>query len=296
MAFNLSEMISGALLKMGTLRVSVTTSSGSSISAIDNSLVGQTSDDDYTRAPWFCLTPSATGILAGEMAEVSSYSAGTGTFAFASGAFSSSVESKTTYGVGTPEFRLQFLIEKANEALRGLGDLDNVDVNTVTTSGSQTEYGTPPLSHRSAPIRVDVQTVTGSSATDNGWVTIHDWSYQPTNSASSGLIILNYLPPAARKLRYWYRAAHSRITAYNAGIDERVHPELAILAMVEKLYEFRNSLNRGSLPFDIQRWNDAKVQLQEARARYPIWQQARKPKLIVLGDEIIPRMTVKIGP
>ena len=73
-------------------------------------------------------------LVAGEMAEVQSFLLGTGTFGFAASALSSVAESGTVYGVGTPEFRLKFLIEKANEALRSLGDLDNVDTTTLKSN------------------------------------------------------------------------------------------------------------------------------------------------------------------
>ncbi len=286
MAFTLSEMISGALRYMGTLKVSQTTSSGSSTTAIDASLVGQTSDDDYKYAPFFVLSAApASGWLSGEMAEVASYLSGTGTFGFATGAMSSTCESNMVYGVGTPEFRLKFLIETANDALRSLGDLDNVDTTTIGTSAGVDEYTLPVGMKRMAPLRVDVQTNISSSGDANAWVSLHDFEYQPNGPSSAGTLILPSNVATGRDLRVWYVAQHGRITAYNGAVDERVHPELAVLALTEKLYQFRNSMNRGSMAFDVQRWNDAKTQLQEAKVRFPIWKSRRKPTLFVLGDE-----------
>jgi len=289
MAFTFSEMISGALRKMGTLRISTTTSSGSASGAVDNTLTAITADDDYQLAPWFCMSSVAasganTGILTGEFAEVSSYSAGTGTFTFAAGSFSSKVENGTAYAVGTPEFRLNLLKELANDALRSLGDLDNVDTTSIVSSVGQTEYSFAVAMKRSAPLRVDVQNDTTSSGDVNDWVTIHDWEYEPAAAGSAGALIIPDHLASGRDLRIWYVAPHGRVTAYSGTIDERVHPDLAVLALVEKLYEFRNSLNRGSLAFDVQRWNDAKVQVQEAIAKYPIWKSQRRPKLLICDD------------
>jgi len=284
MAFTLSEMISGSLRKMGVLKVSYTTSSGNSTTAIDASLIGQTSDDDYKYAPFFVLTAASSGPAAGEFGEVVSYLSGTGTFGFSTGIFSSTFESSMTYGVGTPEFRMKFLVEIANDALRGLGDLENVDTATIGTSAGVDEYTFPVAMKRMAPLRVDVQTNISSSLDANDWVTLHDWEYQPSGPSSAGTLILPGNIATGRDLRVWYVAQHGRITAYNAAIDERVHPELAILAMTEKLYEYRNSMNRGSMAFDVQRWNDAKTQLAEAKIMFPAWKSRRKPTLFVLGD------------
>jgi len=285
MAFTLSEMISGALRKMGTLKVSQTTSSGSSTAAIDASLIGQTSDDDYKYAPWFCLTAGASGIAAGEMAEVTGYLSGTGQFSFATGVMSSVCEINVVYGVGTPEFRLKFLVEMANDALRSLGDLDNVDTATIGTSAGVTDYTLPVAMKRMKPLRVDIQTNISSSGDANDWVTIHDFEYQPNGPSSAGTLIIPNNIATGRDLRVWYVAQHGRLTTYSGAIDERVHPELAVLALTEKLYEYRNSMNRGSMAFDVQRWNDAKTQMLEARTMFPIWKSRRKPTLMVVGDE-----------
>jgi len=289
MAFTLSEMISGALRKMGALRVSITTSSGTTTTALDSSLIGQTSDDDYKYAPWFCISSAAAsgtnlGVLTGEMMEVASYQSGTGQFTLSS-AFSSKAENGTTYAVGTPEFRLQSLIELANDALRSLGDLDNVDTATIGTSAGVDEYDLPVAMKRSAPLRVDLQTYTTSSGSVNDWVTIHDWEYQPAAAGSVGTLVLPPDLASGRDLRVWYVAPHGRVLAYNSVIDERVHPDLAVLMLAEKLYEFRNSMNRGSMAFDVQRWNDAKTQVQESKALHPIWKSQRKPKLLIVGVE-----------
>lgn len=287
MAFTLSEMISGALRKAGMLRVSWTTSSGSASGAIDASLVGQTSDDDYKYAPWFCIsTGSASGIAAGEMAEVSSYSGGTGLFTFPASAMSSIVEANTVYGVGTPEFRLKLLIELANDSLRSLGELDNADTTTITSSAGQTEYSIPTSIKKSYPMRVDIQSDISSSGIRNEWVTTFDWEYQPSSGGAAAKLVFPEAIPSGRGIRLWYHADHRRITAYNAAIDERVAPELAILCMVEKLYEYRNSMNRGSMEFDVRRWNDAKVQLAEARQKFIINALTRPPKLMIVGDAV----------
>ena len=45
------------------------------------------------------------------------------------------------------------------------------------------------------------------------------------------------------------------------------------------MYEYRNSRARGAEEFDVQRWNDAKRQLAEARVRWPIYRSKKKPEI-----------------
>ena len=80
----------------------------------------------------------------------------------------------------------------------------------------------------------------------------------------------------------WYLDHHHRVTASTNTIDARFHPELAIAATVDKFYEYRNSRNKGQDAFEVQRWNDAKDQLQTAKAMYPIYRRPKKRKVLDL--------------
>ena len=139
---------------------------------------------------------------------------------------------------------------------------------------------------RTTPLRIDLQTSIGSTASDNAWDTVTNWDYEPASAGStSGCIIFGSYLPSGRKLRVWYKGAHARVSGSTDAVDERIHPELAISLLVERMYEYRNSLNRGSVPFDLQRWNDAKVQSQTAFLKYPIWKPKRKSKVLELDGD-----------
>ena len=81
-----------------------------------------------------------------------------------------------------------------------------------------------------------------------------------------------------------YERDHYTVTASTHLIDRRIHPDLAIASLVDKMYEYRNSRSRGAQDFDIQRWNDAKSQLAEARVRWPIWKPRKRAKTIRISD------------
>src|SRR3990167_4318150 len=126
---------------------------------------------------------------------------------------------------------------------------------------------------------------TGTSADNPGWVVLHGWGIDfSTESAATNIIFPRYLP-AGRDIRILYERDHYTVTASTHLIDRRIHPELAIASLVDKMYEYRNSRSRGAQDFDIQRWNDAKSQLAEARVRWPIWHPKKRARTLRIEGE-----------
>ena len=62
-----------------------------------------------------------------------------------------------------------------------------------------------------------------------------------------------------------------------------IHPELAETLLLDRMYEWWVSKTQGSNPFDLQKWNDIKIMVQEAKVRYPIWRPKKKAKILALG-------------
>lgn len=282
MAFTLSNLLQDACRKVGILSVGLSTA-GSSITLVDATLIGESADNDFRYATIFFIQSANSTAIEGQFRTVSSYTAGTGTFAFSS--LAASVTNPCTYARTTPEIHTELLIELANDALRHLGDLDFVDTATLGTSAAVDEYTNQIAWKRARPKRLELQTDISSSGSRNRWQTMYNWEIQPSSAGATGKIVFGESLPAGRDVRVWYEDVHHRVSLSTAPVDERIHPELAIASLVEKIYEYRNSLNRGSLPFDLQRWNDAKVRLNEALVRYPIYRWKRKPKLLTFGDD-----------
>lgn len=281
MSFSLFDQIIAASRKAGIVRFGTATG-GSSVTIVDSGLSQNTADGDYVGATLFIIGGGSTSIN-GQFRKVTAYSAGTGTFTFSSLATTAGAD--VGYAYTTPEFSYELLIELANDGLRSIGDLDWADKDTITSSAAQTDYSYEVAWKRAAPTRIDLQTAVGSSATRNDWEEMRDWEYVPSSGGATGLVIFNGVVPAGRKIRIWYRDTHPRITGSTSPIDERIAPDLAVAAMVEKMYGYRNSLNRGSVPFDVERWTEAKREFQEAKLLYPLWKPERKRRLLILRKE-----------
>jgi len=288
MAYTLFNMISGAHRKAGTIQFETSSAVLSSAGTINSQLRSSaTADGVYNNGGLFFTT-------VGVMTRITGYDASSGQWSFTAGIFSSGGSSAISFGYTTPEFPIELTVELANDALRTLGPLVFEDRSIVSSAGQQV-YALSTLAKYSKPFLVEMQGRLGSSTDDPEWFELHNWKIRPSSAGASNLIEFNQQMVSGRDIRVWYEGDHHRIDQSSHVIDERIHPELATLALTEKLYEYRNSRARGAEEFDIQRWNDAKQQLAEARVRWPIWKPKRKPNLMIVGGRQAPQSRIE-GP
>ena len=278
--FTLFDLHVGAHEKVGTITYGVS-SAGSTITLNDRTLSSGHADDQFSDGVIYFLESTNVSIQ-GQFRRISDYDASSGQYTFTT--LSSAVTTATQYGVATPEFNLSLMNRLANAALRTLGPLVYVD-RSLVSSANQKVYTLSTLVGRSRPFRVDIMGRTGSSADNPDWTELHGWHIQPsTEGAAHSIVFPRYLP-SGRDIRIFYEADHSSMTASTQLIDRRLHPELVTLALVEKMYEFRNSRARGAQEFDVQRWNDSKRQLAEARVRWPTDRPRKKIPTLRIDDE-----------
>jgi hypothetical protein len=285
--FTLFDLHIGAHEKVGTINYSVS-SAGSSLKLNDETESTAHADDQFNAGTIYIIDGSSN--LAGKFVRIADYDASSGEYTWSSGSLGTSgggttaIGANVNYGRATPEFNLQLMNRLSNAALRTLGPFVYVD-RTMQSSANQRVYTLTTLAARSDLFRVDIQTRTGSTTDNPGWTELHGWYLEPSTVGGGHNIIFPRYLPANRDIRVFYEGDHQNITTSTASVDARIHPELATLALVEKMYEFRNSRARGAQEFDVQRWNDAKRQLAEARVRWPIWRPKRKPKILVIGND-----------
>ena len=289
MAFTLFDLVLGAHDYCGTVVYGVS-SAGSTIELKDQSESSAHADDQFNNGVLFLIQSTNTSIE-GQWRRITDYDASSGQFTFST--LSSAVTTATQYAVATPEFGLTLMERLANDALRSLGPLV-YSARAITSSGNQRVYtistvsaagGSGTFGKYSRPFRIDIQGRTGSSADNPDWLELYGWHIEPTTAGAGVNIVFPRYLPAGRDVRVWYEDHHSYTSASTSRIDERLHPELCVLALVDKMYQYRNSRSRGAQEFDIQRWNDAKRQLAEARVRWPVWRPKRKPEINVFGNE-----------
>jgi len=291
MSFTLFDLHVQAHEKVGTIFYGQSSASTDVNSIEDQTQSSATADGQFDGGTLYITQVGSTVSTAawsqGRFGRIIDYDASSGQFTVSTagfttvstGASSGLIPAQTEYGVATPEFNLQLMNRLANAALRTLGPLVYVD-RTMQSSANQTVYALSTLATRGRPFRIDIQGRVGSSANDPSWVQLHGWYIEPSTEGAGPNVIFPRDLPANRDIRVFYEMDHQKVIASTQVIDGRLHPELVTLALVEKMYEYRNSRARGAQDFDIQRWNDAKRQLAEARIRWPIWKPKKKPQIV----------------
>jgi len=281
MTFTNFDLQTQAHEKVGTINYGVS-SAGSSIILNDETESTAHADGQFNGGTLYIV--DGTSNLAKQAVRITDYDASSGQYtwsSFPNG--TTAIVSGVTYGRATPEFNLSLMNRLANAALRTLGPLVYTD-RLIQTSANQKVYNMTTVANRSAPFRIDINQRTGSTTDNPNWTQLHGWHLEPSTVGAGQKIVFPRFLPANRDIRILYEGDHYNLTASTHQIDDRFHPELVTLALVEKMYEFRNSRARGAQDFDVQRWNDAKRQLAEARVRWPIFRPKRKPNILVISN------------
>ena len=290
MAFSLFDMHIGAHEKVGTITYGLTSASADTFTAQDRTQSTAHADDQFNGGTFYVISDPNTVANNGQFRRVTDYDASSGKYTWST-ALGTSLAAGSEYGVATPEFNTPLMNRLANSALRSIGPFVYID-RSMQTSGTQTVYTMTTLATRGKPFQIDIQGRAGSSETDPSWTMLHGWKIQPSTVGAGHLIVFPRSLPANRDIRIHYLQDHQTLSDSTAAIDGRIHPELATLALVEKMYEYRNSRARGAQDFDVQRWNDAKRQFAEARIRWPIWRPKKVPEITVVGRTAPPASAV----
>ena len=279
--YNLTDLLQDAYRELGQLNISTATG-GSGTTVIDTKVKDKIGGDEaWLDGVIFIILDGATAGTdpEGKFAIITAWAEATGTFTFAD--MTGSVASGDTYGYVNDMYPLYQMIELANDALRALGDIPLIDITTLDTAAQKTEYAYAIAWKRRPPVKVEIQTKL-SDADDFKWKEIHGWHYRPATAGSTGLLVLPQLT-ASRDLAIWYMDRHPRVNAYGDAILKAIHPELAKRALVEKALQWQNRRMMGGDDFLLQTWNDAKMQLMEAKLIYPIWKPKRKSRILTIG-------------
>lgn len=284
-AFTLFDLVIGAHEALGTITFGAS-SSGATTRLNDQTESSATADDQFNSGTIFFIESTNLEIQ-NQFRRINDYDASSGEFRFTT-ALSSAPLAGTKYAIATPEFNF-FLMERlANAALRSLGPLTVID-RSIVTSANQHVYSLSTIIKYSNVLQVDISGRTGSTTANPEWHSVNEVEVQPSTAGAANLLIFKDQPPSGRDVRIIYEGHHPYLTDSTQFVEGTIHPELAILTLIEKMYGYRNSRSRGATDFDVQRWTDAKRQLADARIRWPIWTISRKPQLMIVGDEGLSR-------
>jgi hypothetical protein len=284
MSYKLSSLLVDLYAELGQLTVSTVSGTSSTSTIVDDKQANKHGDEDSVSWAAFIIESTDGAAPDGEMALVTSYTDSTGTFTSAATSWTVAPAAGDVYGFTNDFYPYYDMIRAVNRALKSLGEIPLTDTTTLDTAASQTEYPYALAWKRSPPIRVDLQTRT-TDANDNMWRELMDWEYIPATAGSTGLLVLPQLP-SARGLRIWYNGVHPNLNTYEDAVYEGFPDQLVLAAAVEKALIWQNSRMMGGDDFLLQRLNDARVDLQIARASYKPWQPVSRPRLLITGNVV----------
>ena len=282
MSFTLFDLHINAAEKVGIVSYGIAAGSTDTVSLEDKTESSAHADDQFNGGTIYIISDPNTTANNGQFRRIVDYDASSGQYTWTT-ALGTSIAAGTEYGVITPEFNSPLLNRLSNAALRILGPFVYID-RSLQSSANQKVYSLTTLATRGKPFRIDIMGRSGSSADNPDWTELHGWYIEPSTVGAGQKVIFPRSLPSGRDIRVYFEMDHPTLTASTSVIDGRIHPELATLALVEKMYEYRNSRARGAGEFDVQRWNDAKRQLAEARVRWPIDRPKKKAQITVLGQ------------
>lgn len=278
MAYTLSDLLQDIYTALGQLRRGVA-SGGSPSTLADAALAGRHRDDEWQGGALF-ITSAAGAPPEGEFAPVSAFDAASGLFSLAA-ALSAPVAAGQGYGLAGGYYPLASLIELANAALRGLGELPLVD-ESLATAHTGSSFSATLEWPRRRPLRIDYLAIPGLTAL-NPWRTLHDWDFIPAAPGEPALILFADALAAGRPLRIWYQAAHPRLRAAGDPLAASLPPELAAAAGVERALRWQHARQGGADAHLAAQWEQARQELEAAKRAFPLWRPRRAARLLSLG-------------
>lgn len=279
MAYTLSNLLQDVYSELGQLSVRQATG-GSANTLVDAALARQHQDDEWKDGALFVLEAGGAA-PEGEFAQVAAFEASSGTFSLAED-LSAAVGAGHRYALASAYYPLATLIELVNAGLRALGDIPQVDEQTLVSVGGQSSYVAALEWGRRRPTRIDFQAIPGLSAVDP-WRTVHDWDFVPGAPGSQALILFKEALPAGRQLRVWYQGSHPRLAAFDDPLAAVIAPELAVAACVERALRWQNARTGGGDAHLAARWQQTRAGLAEAKALFPTWKPRRAARLFPAG-------------
>lgn len=281
MSFTLSDLLQAVYAELGQLQVSTATA-GDDDYLTDSKMVNTGGKDDVWKNGAIFIIEAGGEAPEGQYQLITAYDDSDGKFTVGDDWATNNPAADDLYGIASEYYPIYTMVELMNAGLRGLGDIGLMDTTTLDTEANKTEYAVAVAWKRKPPARIDYQGMT-DDADDNDWIRIYDWEFVPAAAGSTGLIVFREQLTAGRGLRIWYLDAHPRINSYADVVAEVIAPELAVAACVERALRWQNSRLGGGDKFLMQRWNDAKQELNRSIMQFPIWRPGKVSRSKLAG-------------
>ena len=265
--------------EMGDL--SIITATGGSATTIVDANTPYVTDDALLGGTAIVIDTTDGLTPKGKFARISDFVASSKTFTIDT--VTDAIASGDTIGLAKPKVKAKQMVQAVNDALRDhIGTISLVDTS-LTVAAGQTEYALPVTLKMKKLLDVKIQTNT-SDSDDNQYESIKGATFvEPASPGSTGLLIIPQYD-AGQKIKILYEGIHPELTAYNSVISETIPEALIVAAALDKALTWLVSKRGDSAlgGYLMQKLNDAKQTVANAKVESPVYKQARRSKMFLL--------------
>ena len=279
MTLTLSDVMRRVWFEMGDL--SIITATGGSATTIVDANTPYVTDDALLGGTAIVIDTTDGLTPKGKFARISDFVASSKTFTIDT--VTDVIASGDTIGLAKPKVKAKQMVQAVNDALRDhIGTISLVDTS-LTVAAGQTEYALPVTLKMKKLLDVKIQTNT-SDSDDNQYESIKGATFvEPASPGSTGLLIIPQYD-AGQKIKILYEGIHPELTAYNSVISETIPEALIVAAALDKALTWLVSKRGDSAlgGYLMQKLNDAKQTVANAKVESPVSRQARRSKMFLL--------------
>ena len=279
MTLTLSDVMRRVWFEMGDL--SIITATGGSATTIVDANTPYVTDDALLGGTAIVIDTTDGLTPKGKFARISDFVASTKTFTIDT--VTDAIAAGDTIGLAKPKVKAKQMVQAVNDALRDhIGTISLVDTS-LTVAAGQTEYALPVTLKMKKLLDVKIQTNI-SDSDDNQYESIKGATFvEPASPGSTGLLIIPQYD-AGQKIKILYDGIHPELTAYNSVISETIPEALIVAASLDKALTWLVSKRGDSAlgGYLMQKLNDAKQTVANAKVESPVYKQARRSKMFLL--------------
>ena len=279
MTLTLSDVMRRVWFEMGDL--SIITATGGSATTIVDANTPYVTDGALLGGTAIVIDTTDGLTPKGKFARISDFVASSKTFTIDT--VTDVIASGDTIGLAKPKVKAKQMVQAVNDALRDhIGTISLVDTS-LTVAAGQTEYALPVTLKMKKLLDVKIQTNT-SDSDDNQYESIKGATFvEPASPGSTGLLIIPQYD-AGQKIKILYEGIHPELTAYNSVISETIPEALIVAAALDKALTWLVSKRGDSAlgGYLMQKLNDAKQTVANAKVESPVYRQARRSKMFLL--------------
>lgn len=279
MAVNLFNLTYLVAVKLGTVLEGIATG-GSATTVID--LNDRLEADDYWNRGTVWILRDAAGAGAspeGKYSIVNDFVKATAVITLRD-TVTDGVAAGDKYGVGKRRYPLHILIQKINDALRGMGQIPLTDFTLVSVAG-QSEYSLPSPNMGLDLRDVAIQQIQDSD--DNEWDSLYDWDLQKSPTGTADKIIIRSPIATGKTIRLTYMDYHGTLNIYTDRLNDNVHTDRVVIEAAELCLDWRKAKLGGGDPTVGEAADKMAAKAAEARRDHPIDAPSPTPHLFILG-------------